>query len=129
MNIARVEYYLAEILSHMEEMAPDEDGRVTSAPLVPAARDAEGGAEWAEWCLTDNLCIVGSVNMDETTYGFSKKVLDRAFVIEFSKVVLDDIGEVAENPVEKTRWPIDLWKPAALSLAPTPSGRPPRSLR
>ena len=120
MNIARVEYYLAEILSHMEELTPGKDGRIMSAPLVPAARDADGGAEWSEVCLTDNLCIVGSVNMDETTYGFSKKVLDRAFVVEFSKVYLDDIGETAEHAGQRARWPIDLWKPAALSLSSHP---------
>lgn len=120
MNIARVEYYLAEILSDMEELMPDKDGRIMSPPIIPAAHDSKGGAEWAGVCLTDNLCIVGSVNMDETTYGFSKKVLDRAFVIEFSKVELEDIGEAAEQAELKSRWPIDLWKPAALSLSAHP---------
>ena len=48
------------------------------------------------WCLTlcnrgmrsvlpPNLKIVGTVNMDETTHGLSKKVLDRAFTLEMSE--------------------------------------------
>jgi hypothetical protein len=36
-----------------------------------------------------NLHIIGTVNMDETTYAFSDKVLDRAFTIEFWDVDLD----------------------------------------
>jgi 5-methylcytosine-specific restriction endonuclease McrBC GTP-binding regulatory subunit McrB len=38
--------------------------------------------------LPGNLYIVGTVNMDETTFPFSKKVLDRANTIEFSYVNL-----------------------------------------
>ncbi len=34
--------------------------------------------------LPDNVYIIGTVNMDETTHPFSKKVLDRANTIEFN---------------------------------------------
>src|SRR5690606_32427175 len=34
----------------------------------------------------DNLFILGTVNMDETTHAFSDKVLDRAFTFEFWEV-------------------------------------------
>lgn len=33
--------------------------------------------------LPENLCLIGTVNVDETTHSFSDKVLDRAFTIEF----------------------------------------------
>jgi 5-methylcytosine-specific restriction endonuclease McrBC GTP-binding regulatory subunit McrB len=36
--------------------------------------------------IPQNLYIVGNVNMDETTFPFSKKVLDRANTIGFNKV-------------------------------------------
>ena len=36
----------------------------------------------------ENLYVVGTVNMDETTFPFSRKVLDRANTIEFSYVDL-----------------------------------------
>ena len=90
MNIAHVEYYLAEVLSHMEEFF-EKDGARQSHPLLPDARDSDPDIvdpKWNEVCLPANLCIVGSVNMDETTFGFSPKVLDRSFVIDFSSVSL-----------------------------------------
>ena len=53
--------------------------------------------------IPDNLYIVGTVNMDETTFPFSKKVLDRANTIEFSKVDLDlpdFVNDESDNTVE-----------------------------
>jgi hypothetical protein len=41
----------------------------------------------------DNLFIIGTVNMDETTYAFSDKVLDRAFTFDFWEVDLDAFSE------------------------------------
>lgn len=120
MNIARVEYYLAEVLSHLEERRPDEHGRVVSEPLVRNVGDMAGGAGWDDVRLPDNLCIVGSVNMDETTYGFSKKVLDRAFVIEFSTIDLSEVGGVEARQPVLTPWPSAAWRAQALSLAAHP---------
>ena len=34
--------------------------------------------------IPPNLMVVGTVNMDETTHGFSRKVLDRAFSVDFA---------------------------------------------
>lgn len=118
MNIARVEYYLAEVLSRLEERHPDASGRIVSEPLI---RQSHGMSEWLSVRLPDNLCIVGSVNMDETTFGFSRKVLDRAFVIEFSSVDLSVIGIASGEPVLPDPWSSSDWRPAALSLASHPS--------
>ncbi|MDA0631903.1 AAA family ATPase [Nonomuraea sp. MCN248] len=120
MNIARVEYYLAEVLSKLETRQPGPDGRIQSGPLVPALHGSQH-SNWAGVCLPDNLCIVGSVNMDETTFGFSKKVLDRAFVIEFSDIDLSAIRPVADEAVEKKKWLSSQWRPTALSLSGHPS--------
>lgn len=38
--------------------------------------------------IPQNLIVVGTVNMDETTFSFSRKVLDRAMTIEMNKVDL-----------------------------------------
>lgn len=38
--------------------------------------------------LPPNLIVIGTVNMDETTYSFSRKVLDRAMTIEMNEVIL-----------------------------------------
>ena len=39
-------------------------------------------------CIPQNLIVVGTVNMDETTFSFSRKVLDRAMTIEMNDVNL-----------------------------------------
>ena len=77
MNLARVEYYLSDFLSVIESRERGEDGKITTSAIA----QYEGG-------IPDNLYIVGTVNMDETTFPFSKKVLDRANTIEFNYVDL-----------------------------------------
>ena len=67
MNLSHVERYFSDFLSHME------------TPDTPFELDGyEGTIDYPE-----NLFVVGTVNIDETTYMFSPKVLDRANVIEF----------------------------------------------
>lgn len=116
MNVARVEYYLAEVLSHLEERSQQADGTIASDPLVPNA----SAAEWAAIRLPGNLTIVGSVNMDETTFGFSRKVLDRSFVIEFSTVSLSSVNPLGEL-TKAEPWPVERWRPSGLSLAEHPN--------
>lgn len=88
MNLARVEYYLSDILSVMETRE-FKDGRVVTDPLISESyygSDKEALEKYGEIRIPENLYIVGTVNMDETTFPFSKKVLDRANTIEFSTV-------------------------------------------
>jgi hypothetical protein len=126
MNIARVEYYLAEVLTHIEEKIRSGDA-VQSKPLVPDAPLDANGENWNDVVLPSNLCIVGSVNMDETTHGFSRKVLDRSFVLEFSEIDLSKT-EAAENPTPAT-WSVDDWKQTYLSLGEFPLPDDPTVLR
>lgn len=91
MNLARVEYYMSDILSVMETRELGEDGRVVTDVLVPErcyGSDSAAREKYGAMRLPDNLYIIGTVNMDETTFPFSKKVLDRANTIEFSHVNL-----------------------------------------
>lgn len=120
MNVARVEYYLAEVLSRLEQRSPASTGRYVSPPLLAAAAPGvpDPAAAWRDVGLPSNLCLVGSVNMDETTHGFSKKVLDRSFVIEFSDVDLALVGTAtAATP---STWSASDWQQAALTLAEHP---------
>ena len=80
MNLARVEYYLSEFLSVMETR-DFKDGKIVTDRLMPF--EYYGDVRFPE-----NLYLVGTVNMDETTFPFSKKVLDRANTIEFNTVHL-----------------------------------------
>lgn len=96
MNLARVEYYFSDFLSIMETRDWDEDEIVTDN-LIPKTcylGDNEAESLYADLMIPENLYIVGTVNMDETTFPFSKKVLDRANTIEFSHVDLNLPDEV-----------------------------------
>ncbi len=89
MNLSHVERYFADILSAIEscEPIPLHDG----SPRI----DGNGNPVEATLALPDNLFIIGTVNVDETTYMFSPKVLDRANVIEFTvteKEIADFLG-------------------------------------
>ncbi len=84
MNLSHVERYFADLLSAMEsgkgivlhsEAEPLETG--AGIPVEPIVD------------FPDNLFVIGTVNIDETTYMFSPKVLDRANVIEFRVTATD----------------------------------------
>lgn len=108
MNLAPVEQYFAEFLSVIESRQVDEDGVVVTDPIVDyeqteayknlidqlfADNDEERNLYLKEeggrrLTIPQNLIIVGTVNMDETTFSFSRKVLDRAMTIEMNEVDL-----------------------------------------
>lgn len=107
MNLAPVEQYFAEYLSVIESRKLNPDGTITTDPIIeyentdaygslidqlfdtPEERKAyktdEGGKRLT---IPRNLFVVGTVNMDETTFSFSRKVLDRAMTIEMNEVDL-----------------------------------------
>ena len=90
MNLARVEHYFSDFLSALEsgediplhENEAIESGESESGPQVPRKLKIPG-----------NVLFTGTVNVDETTYMFSPKVLDRAFTIEFDRVDLKGFAE------------------------------------
>lgn len=80
MNLAHVERYFADFLSGIE----------SRKPLLPDLSRNDVRGEWGirstaatKLPLPRNLFVVGTVNVDETTYMFSPKVLDRASTFEF----------------------------------------------
>jgi 5-methylcytosine-specific restriction protein B len=81
MNLSHVERYFADFLSAMES----KEGRLLLHREGRALPRKQGGAADVpeELKLPRNLFVIGTVNVDETTYMFSPKVLDRANVIEF----------------------------------------------
>jgi 5-methylcytosine-specific restriction protein B len=83
MNLARVEYYLSDVLSAIETGEPLQL-HSNSVPL----EGSTGTSIRAELPLPQNLYITGTVNVDETTNPVSDKVLDRAVVIDMSAVDL-----------------------------------------
>ena len=104
MNLAPVEQYFAEYLSVVESRKSQDDGTVKTDAILKKADE--------EWyfnltaqltskeeirkqfnsngiTIPQNLIVVGTVNMDETTFSFSRKVLDRAMTIEMNEVDLE----------------------------------------
>lgn len=77
MNLSHVERYFSDFLSHME------------TPDTPF--ELEGYTRRLDY--PENMFVVGTVSIDETTYMFSPKVLDRANVIEF-KPQKEDVFKV-----------------------------------
>lgn len=89
MNLSHVERYFADFLSVMESK--------DKIKLHGSEDDKNNVSAYLDW--PKNLFIVGTVNIDETTYMFSPKVLDRANVIEF-RVNKDDIAKFLDAPTE-----------------------------
>jgi hypothetical protein len=125
MNLAPVEEYFAEFLSAIESRSTDENGEFITDPIIKPFKDfgeKEGKAMLLELLgdadpidknpfaihlyekgltLPQNLMVMGTVNMDETTFSFSRKVLDRAMSVEMNEVDYDKFlsGESEQFPL------------------------------
>lgn len=117
MNLAKVEHYFSDFLSIVESRRCSQD-RIVTDPILheaqlnkmkvdglrPEAHAALNRFRSANQpiSLPENLFIVGTVNMDETTQPFSRKVLDRAHTLEFNDIDLlqglDEEVTAAEVP-------------------------------
>ena len=98
MNMSYVERYFADFLSAMESKEPislwnpeEANGKNDEVDRVPQ-----------KVALPKNLFIIGTINVDETTYMFSPKVLDRANVIEF-KIAEKEMAEFLKDLKEIDR--------------------------
>lgn len=103
MNLAPVEQYFAEYLSVIESRKADGNGGITTDPILKLCsehwyfdltasltenEDIRALFNEKGICIPQNLIVIGTVNMDETTFSFSRKVLDRAMTIEMNEVDL-----------------------------------------
>lgn len=116
MNLAPVEEYFAEFLSAIESRSIGEDGEFETDPIIKPfdsfgkelagdmmnhfismgyeiPNSVETRLREKGLTLPKNLIVMGTVNMDETTFSFSRKVLDRAMSIEMNEVNYDDFIE------------------------------------
>ena len=84
MNLARAKYYLSDFLSVIE-IRKRVIGRIKINEILMDLASIE---KYPHLTLPENLYIIGTVNMDEITFQFSKKVLNQTNIIEFSYVDL-----------------------------------------
>ncbi|MBI4815675.1 MAG: AAA family ATPase [Deltaproteobacteria bacterium] len=134
MNLARVEHYFADLLSVIETRRTVGDQVVTDTldldigPETNFRCDAALAARLKDQladrglAVPSNLCVVGTVNMDESTHPFSKKVLDRAMTLEFVSVDLRAVPVREEPPTPISVGSGDLDAPH-LSLSQVYAGR------
>ena len=127
MNLAPVEEYFAEFLSAIESRSTDENGEYITDPIIKPFKEFGkdvcedmlkhllGEAHHTEsnplaeqftkkgLTLPPNLMVMGTVNMDETTFSFSRKVLDRAMSMEMNEVDYDKFlsGDSEQFPLLK----------------------------
>lgn len=116
MNLARVEHYFAEVLSAIEDRQPSPIGGFQSTALISQKLPLEF-LEWQEQVLPSNMGIVGTVNMDESSHGFSRKVLDRAFTIELSEVDLSLESASPTAAASTVVWSMEYWRCKATRLS------------
>lgn len=105
MNLARVEYYFSDILSVIETQEWKLDRIVTSALIHGESLLPEDQSRYGGLAIPDNVYLIGTVNMDETTHPFSKKVLDRANTIEFNYIDLQQYPKTTSRE-EETLLPV-----------------------
>jgi hypothetical protein len=91
MNLARVEHYFSDFLSALESGEPlrlhEDSGELGGDGPIPRSIE-----------VPENLFFTGTVNVDESTYMFSPKVLDRAFTLELNEVNLSRLSEAPAEP-------------------------------
>jgi energy-coupling factor transporter ATP-binding protein EcfA2 len=110
MNLAPVEQYFAEYLSIIETRQVKDGILVTDYIISKESFENQNlynqllidlelsGNEFSEGIsIPSNLVVIGTVNMDETTHSFSRKVLDRAMTFEMNNVDLNAGLELSKN--------------------------------
>ncbi|OMC63551.1 hypothetical protein BK121_26855 [Paenibacillus odorifer] len=107
MNLARVEHYFSDLLSVLETQDWQE-GKIQTQDLISSTMldTPEDQVKFGSLGIPENVFLIGTVNMDETTHPFSKKVLDRANTLEFNYINLQQYPDMSEQ--EETEDPADL---------------------
>ena len=97
MNLARAEHYFAQFISVLER---EEDPviRLYNPALMPRIYNSE--AYPAEIPVGKNVLFTGTVNVDESTYHFSDKILDRANVITLHQGKFRDLAGAGRTEPE-----------------------------
>ncbi|KAB2952262.1 AAA domain-containing protein [Heliorestis acidaminivorans] len=111
MNLARVEHYFSQFLSVLEMDANKRLLRLYNEDLESQLYNA---AQYPPTIpISDNVLFVGTVNIDESTYHFSDKVLDRANVIQLNIMPFEDLKKLKEEKSRKSisrKWTLPVYQ-------------------
>ncbi|UAL48088.1 AAA family ATPase [Sutcliffiella horikoshii] len=95
MNLARVEHYFSQFLSILEM---DHGKRVLRLYNDDLESRLYNSAQYPPTIvIRENVLFVGTVNMDESTYHFSDKVLDRANVLSLDVMPFTEMKQLPEK--------------------------------
>lgn len=130
MNLAPVEQYFSDYLSILETR--QWNGEVYQCdPLLKASALeniqptdlglSEGDILWEHFkengiSIPFNLIVAGTVNMDETTHGFSRKVLDRALSFDFNEFYPNDFNAYFSSNAQNKTFTYPIYSDASLAL-------------
>lgn len=96
MNLARVEHYFSDFLSVVETRERvGKEIKTLQILREEVLKGAKNKNDFTAMGWPQNLYLIGTVNMDETTHAFSRKVLDRANSIEMNEV---DLTWIKQSP-------------------------------
>lgn len=95
MNIARVEHYFSQLLSVLELDSNKKELRLYNDDYQ--AKIYNGNSYNPTIKIGQNILFVGTVNLDESTFHFSDKVLDRANVMNLEMVPYYDVSSVIKD--------------------------------
>lgn len=156
MNLAPVEQYFADYLSILETREWRWDGEsfeYFSDPLLTAGtiQQLEGSGRdklrkdlgfehsdynelWSFICehgmgIPFNLIVAGTVNMDETTHGFSRKVIDRALSFDFGEFFPNDFATFFKPITESKQLNYPIYSHANKTQEKLPEKSDPKGLK
>lgn len=143
MNLAPVEQYFADYLSVLEtrewHWSAENFKYLTDALLKPNTfKQIENGTEFRQYLgfegsqydaawdvfskfglgIPFNLLVAGTVNMDETTHGFSRKVIDRALSFDFGEFFPNIFHEYFQSNIKNKTLSYPIWSYVNLSALP-----------
>lgn len=130
MNLAPVEQYFADYLSVLETRQWNGEVYQCDPLLKPSVLENiqpndlgldEGDVLWEHFkeagvSIPFNLIVAGTVNMDETTHGFSRKVLDRALSFDFNEFYPNDFNAYFLSHAQNKTFTYPIYSDASLSL-------------
>ena len=101
MNLSRVEHYFSQFLSVLEMEGTNRALKLYNEEAQPRLYN---GSEFPHTIpIGDNVLFVGTVNIDESTFHFSDKVLDRANVIKLNVLDFHNLKAVDRKKKQERR--------------------------
>ncbi|MBQ4631662.1 MAG: AAA family ATPase [Clostridia bacterium] len=91
-NLSRPERYMSSFLSALETRRRNEEGRIITDTIFDTdsfGNDISASYSYGGLYIPDNLYVIGTVNMDDVSYGLTTKFVDRVNIIELSTQNVD----------------------------------------